>query len=83
MSNTPRLGQITPTGTIIAYGYYSEDYNPPIFSVMEFRDAAHRVPSEKNYTCYFLQGDERQYVQHFANIVEAANAYADDYGMDI
>lgn len=75
-------------GIVIAHGYYSDDYTPTIFSVMMFMEAPREplMPGDnatRNYLLAFLQGGKLSAVRYYANIVEAVEAYADVYGMDI
>jgi hypothetical protein len=74
-------------GIVIAHGYYSEDYTPTIFSVMMFMEAPRESldgsGATRNYLLAFLQGGKLSMVRYYANIIEAAEAYADEYGMDI
>lgn len=74
----------TMFGEIIAYGIYTEPEGEPIiYSVFVFIKPEHRIPNQRNYLLGFLQGDTLTEITHYANIVDAAQHYAEDYGMDI
>ena len=80
------------SGTIIAHGYYNEDDpDGPVYSIMAFMSptvrAEHRRPEgngdPRNYAVTFWQNGQAIGLRYFSNIVEAANAYSDEFGMDI
>ena len=98
LKQEPELGLAVRTNhglnaTIIAYGYYLEEHEDgPIFSVLLFNregsrtrwnPADHEYGPRRNYTCCFWQEGKMTVVRYYANIVEAADGYAVDYGMDV
>lgn len=69
------------SGKVIAWGWY-RDEPTEMFSVMMFMDSTfNRKPD--NYAVFNLSDGVVSHIQYFGNIVRAANAYADEYGMDI
>lgn len=75
---------------IIAHGHYNEDDpDGPKYAIMAFTDAATRAEHDgtnrgsRNYLVGWWQEGKLHLPRYFSNIVEAADSYSDDYGMDI
>ena len=71
-------------GTVIAYGVFNDDGPGPIeYAVMLL--LSNRVANFANYAVGYFKPDINQWtgVTIHANINEATEAYANDYGMDI
>lgn len=77
------LGYKLDFGTVIAYGYFTDDE----YSLMVFLDPEYRIPSVANYmVCNMWTSPEGfgpvRNCTVYPNIVPAAMAYSDEYGMD-
>lgn len=74
------LGQQLNRGTVVAWGYYDDDW----LAVLTLLNADRRVPNHTNYELFlydYKTGAAKDF-SHFPNIVPAVESYAEDYGMD-
>lgn len=73
------LGQQLHGGTVVAWGYYNDNY----LSVLLLLDESYRVPNEVNYLVGLIDLNTFaiQSPSTYPNIIPAVEAYARDYNM--